>query len=196
MAGQQVEHVVQEPDAASRAARAHPSRDRPDANLGLSCPAIDCGCAAHRGRLSRMRASIDWAWSSKPSARASGAAARASSSASRIRDLGEPPAELSRREPRGETGRAVGGKHVVGAHDVVAECRAGERPDEQAARAVIRGASASACGTRQLKVLRRELLGQRERILDGWERGPGGSRAGLGPRRGAAREVLQHDLRG
>ena len=52
-----------------------------DADLGLLGPAVDFGGAAHPWPLSRMRASIDRACCSKPSARAIGAASRASSPA-------------------------------------------------------------------------------------------------------------------
>ena len=53
-----------------------------DVNLGLAGLAVDLRGTRHREPLSRMRASIESACSSNPSARAIGAASRASAAAS------------------------------------------------------------------------------------------------------------------
>ena len=124
VAGEQVEHVVEEPDAGVALAAALAVELEGHVNLGLAGLAVDLGGTRHREPLSRMRASIDWAWSSNPSARAIGAAARASSAASSpIRTSAIAPAEVSRRQRRGEPRRPVGRQHVVGAGDVVRRTR-------------------------------------------------------------------------
>ena len=86
VAGEQVEHVVEEADPGLALAGAGPVE--PEGDLRSRSRAvlrsISSG-AGHRLPLSRMRASIDRAWSSKPSARATGAAARASAVPSSIR---------------------------------------------------------------------------------------------------------------
>src|SRR5207253_3823421 len=82
VAGDQVEHVVEEPHAGHALAGALAIQTEADVDVGLAGRAVDLGGAGHRGSFSRMRASIDRAWTSKPSARANGAADRASSVAS------------------------------------------------------------------------------------------------------------------
>ena len=79
VAGQQVEHVVQEAHAGGAGARAgavEAQRERDARLLGL---ARDLRRSRHGAGFSRT--SIDAAWRSKPSARATGAPARASASA-------------------------------------------------------------------------------------------------------------------
>jgi len=83
--GQQIEHMVEEPDARVALAGAISVESEADVDVGLGGLAVDLGGAGHPGSFSRMRASIDRAWSSKPSARASGTADSASSVASAIR---------------------------------------------------------------------------------------------------------------
>ncbi len=82
VARQQVEHVVEEPDAGVALALAVAVQRQRQVDVGLSGPAVDLGGTCHHVPLSRMRASRDLACSSKPSARAMGAAAAASAAAS------------------------------------------------------------------------------------------------------------------
>ena len=77
VASEQVEHVVEEADARGAAARTRPFEREGNADVGLTRPALDRGRAAHTPGFSRTRASIDSAWTSKPSARAIGPAAAA-----------------------------------------------------------------------------------------------------------------------
>ena len=106
-----------------------------------------CGrCGSSSRPLSRMRASIDCACSSKPSARAIGAAG-AGQLGGAVADphLGEAAAEVRGGQPGGEARRAVGRQDVVGAGDVVAERgRRRRRRRTGSRRACTRGASASA----------------------------------------------------
>ena len=97
VAREQVEHVVEEADAGlTRSPAPSPSSARLTWTSVSPVVAVDLGCAAHDRRLSRMRASIERAWSSKPSARATGAAA--SSEPRRVGDphLGEAATEMLR----------------------------------------------------------------------------------------------------
>src|SRR5262249_52603393 len=67
----QVEHVVEEAHARVAGAEARPFQAQRQAYLGLARPALDCARPiAHVGGLSPMRASIERACHSKPSARA------------------------------------------------------------------------------------------------------------------------------
>ena len=135
VAREQVEHVVEEADAGARARRApSPSSCELDVDLGLAGLAVDLAGTRHRVPLSRMRASIDRAWSSKPSARATGAAC-ASELRGALLDphLGEPAPEVPGRQRRREASGAVGRQDVVGAGDVVAERGPAGGADEHAA---------------------------------------------------------------
>ena len=79
MAGQQVEHVVQEADAGGAGARAGAVEAQRERTLVSLVSRAMSACAGHGAGFSRT--SIDAAWRSKPSARATGAPARASASA-------------------------------------------------------------------------------------------------------------------
>ena len=79
-------------------------------------------------------------------------------------DLGEPPPEYRWRQTRLEAGRTVGRQHVVGAGDVVGEGGAARRADEYAAGMANVDGQRLGIGTDQLQVLRRERLGDRERL--------------------------------
>src|SRR6185437_10772586 len=81
VARQQIEHVVQESDTRLALSGTVAVERETDANVGLLGLAIDFSGSGHPWPLSRMRASIDRACCSKPSARAIGAARRASSPA-------------------------------------------------------------------------------------------------------------------
>src|SRR5581483_3639922 len=81
----EVEHVIEEADARLTRARAFAVEHQVDLHIGLVGLAIDLSAAAHARPFSPMRASIDRAWSSNPSARATGAARTASSPGSVIR---------------------------------------------------------------------------------------------------------------
>ena len=131
-----------------------------DLDLGLAGLAFDQADAGHRGSLSRMRASIDRAWSSKPSARASGAA-----------ELGElrrvAPMRTSlncAQEVLGGHGRRRTGRRRSSAGCGSSRrcsrrtpCRRSAPTNTQPAR-VTRSASASAVGADELQVLGGERL--------------------------------------
>ena len=78
MTGDQVEHVVEEADAGDAAPGPAPVEREREAHVGFSRRALDDGRATHERPFSRMRASIDSAWTTKPSARAISAPAGAS----------------------------------------------------------------------------------------------------------------------
>ena len=79
MAGEQVEHVVEEADAGRAAARARAVEVEAQLDVGLPRLTRDVRPPAHRAPFSRT--SIEAAWRTKPSARAIGAPARASAAA-------------------------------------------------------------------------------------------------------------------
>ena len=81
VAGEQVEHVVEEPDAGVALAGAVAVERQADADVGLPVVRSISAVRAIVRPLSRMRASIDSRVELEPSARAIGAAARASSPA-------------------------------------------------------------------------------------------------------------------
>ena len=146
-----------------------PSSASPSRMLGLTGGAVDLRAAGHVSHpgpdCPRMRASIDRAWSSKPSARATGAAARASAAGSAIRTSEKRAREVRRRESGGEARRAGGRQDVVGARDVVAERGPAPRADEQAARPGDPRRERFGRHADELEMLGRERLGQRERPL-------------------------------
>ena len=113
--------------------------------------------------MSRILISIDWAWNSKPSARAIGAAARASALVVVDPNLGEHAAEVLRTEGGCEARGTARGQRVVRAGDVVAEGGAGT--DEEAAR--VGDAWGELLGQRaeQLEVLRSKGLRELECVL-------------------------------
>ena len=132
--GEQVEHVIEKPDAGVALARRRALERELDVYVRLGGLAVDLGGAASCRPLSRMRASIERAWSSNPSARATGAAARASSAAAVADpDLGEPAAKVSGDSPEANRAAPSGGQDVVGPGDVVAERRGRGGADEHAA---------------------------------------------------------------
>ena len=145
--------------------------------VSASC-GLDVGGAGHEAGFSRT--SIDAAWSSKPSARAIGGAARASAPRPRPdAHLAHAPAEMAGPRPGGEARRAAGGQRVVGARDVVAEGGRALAADEQAA------GVAHAWGERlggradELEMLGRGGPRRTRARPRGRLRRPGGARAGL-----------------
>src|SRR5262249_49138802 len=77
VAGHEIEHVVEETNSRFALTLTKTVEAELDRDGGLSRGALDLGSASHCRPLSRMRASIDRACVSKPSARATGAASRA-----------------------------------------------------------------------------------------------------------------------
>ena len=180
MAGEQVEHVVEEADArGERAAAASPSRSRLTCDVGLAGRAAQlCAVRLMRQRFSRIRARIDSACTAKPSASAIGTPARASAAAASPMRT----SVIRRRKWRdgqagGEARRAVGRQRVVRARDVVAERGRARGADEQAAGA--RDARRERLGGRA-----DELAGARARAprrTPARPRGPSASTSTFGP---------------
>ena len=157
------------PTPVSRVPAPVPSSASVEAHVGLAGLALDLAVRLMALDSPRLRASIDSACTSKPSARAIGAPAAASlrgaarRSAPRSCGGGSGAARAPRRSGR----RRPSGSDVVGAGDVVAEGRRAVGADEQAAGGLHAAASALDVGADQLQVLGGERVGERERLARG-----------------------------
>src|SRR2546423_9858269 len=105
VAGEQIEHVIEEAHAGAPLALAEPVQAQRDADVGLLRLASDLGAAAHGRSFSRTRTSIDLAWRTKPSACAMADPARASS-ASPFPSAASRTSAMRRRKWRGRSPHA------------------------------------------------------------------------------------------
>ncbi len=129
MAGEQVEHVVEEPDAGRAGAGARPAEGEREVDRGLRRSGGGCrrggSCVVH----SRVHGSRVGRRSPRRGRSRRAAPGQRPAAAGRDPDLGEAAPERARRQARGEARGAAGGQHVVGARDVVAERRPGAHED-------------------------------------------------------------------
>ena len=161
VAGQRVEHVVEEADAGA-CARPRPCRRAPSDSATSVSPVMRWISAVRLMRVGAPSTRRGRGSPRRARARRRAGASRAAASS------GKDTRAIRRRNVRGERALgeargAAGGQHVVGPGDVVAERRAGARADEDAARA--RHAIGQRLGlvADQLEVLGRELLGEPQR---------------------------------
>ena len=130
-----------------------------------------------------MRASIDSACATNPSARAIARSRPRQLLRRSHAHLGHRAPEGARGQRRREPGRAAGGEHVVGARHVVPERRPGGRAHEQASRAAHPRRQALGSVAHELQVLGRQILDEGQRGLevgrvDENRRGAGASASG------------------
>ena len=166
VAREQIEHVIEEPDAGVALAPRRLRRARGSTlDVGLAGLAVDLGGAGHRGHCRGCGLPSTARGARSPRRGRPGAAARASSAAVADPDLAEAAAEVPGRQRRGEPRRAVRRQHVVRAGDVVAERGARVRADEHAAGVGDRAAPGPRRRADELQVLGGERLGERERLF-------------------------------
>ncbi len=178
---EQVEHVVEEPDAGPALAGTGPVEPELEVDPGLGRRAVDVSAAGHGRPFSRT--SMDAACRSNPSARASAASGRCQGARGAAdADLAHAAAEVTDVEAGGEACGPARRQRVVGAGDVVAEGGGTRRADEEAAGGAHLRGQRLRRGALQLQVLGRERLGEgerRRRVRHADERERGAAVAGV-----------------
>ena len=163
VAGEQVEHVVEEADAGRAGAGAGAGQAERERDVGLAGLAGELRGAGH-GRRSSDVAAIEAAWAGKPSAsRDRHAGARQRGRGVVEPDLGHAAPEVADVEAGGEARGALGGQRVVRTRDVVAERGAGGVADEQAAGVADARRERLRRRARELQVLGGQRLGEGQR---------------------------------